>query len=314
MTDVIIRPLLEKDVEQARLIFSQAFGTFIGIPDPDSFGADRNFINTRRLTNPAAAFVAELDGEVVGSNFAVHWGSVGFFGPLTIRPDLWDKGIGRRLMTPILDCFEAWKLTHCGLYTFPSSTKHVHLYQKHGFWPRFLTAIMSKSQLGTGSVSTPSVFSAVLENDRQAVLDECFELTNSIYPGLRLDKEILGVSAQTLGDTVLVRDGTELVGMAVCQCGVGTEAGTDNCYIKFGAARPGPNADEHFGSLLAACEDMAVAKGMSTLQAGINLARQKAHAKMLEQGYRAIQLGVSMHRPNEPGYSRTDDWVMDDWR
>jgi hypothetical protein len=34
----------------------------------------------------------------VGSNFATCWGSVGFFGPLTTRPDLWESGIGQRLV------------------------------------------------------------------------------------------------------------------------------------------------------------------------------------------------------------------------
>lgn len=38
-----------------------------------------------------AAFGATLDGVLVGSNFATRWGSVGYFGPLTIRPDLWDR-------------------------------------------------------------------------------------------------------------------------------------------------------------------------------------------------------------------------------
>lgn len=314
MTNIIIRPLQEKDVDQARLIFSQAFGTYIGVPDPDSFGVDRDFIDTRRLTDPTGAFVAEMDGEVVGSNFAVHWGSVGFFGPLTIRPDLWDKGIGRRLMTPVLDCFETWNLTHRGLYTFPGSTKHVHLYQKHGFWPRFLTAIMSKSQLERNTEITYSTFSSLSKDAGEAVLTECHELTNSIYPGLNLDQEILGVSEQSLGDTVLVRDGETLVGMAVCHCGEGTEAGADNCYIKFGAARPGVNADENFGSLLVACEDLAISRGLSNLHAGVNLARQKAHTRMLKHGFRAIQLGIAMHSPNEAGYSGPDDWVMDDWR
>jgi hypothetical protein len=32
-----------------------------------------------------------------------------------------------------------------GLFTFAQSAKNVYLYQKFGFWSRFLTAIMSKS-------------------------------------------------------------------------------------------------------------------------------------------------------------------------
>jgi len=42
-----------------------------------------------------------------------------------------------------MDLFEAWGTSHAGLFTFGQSAKHVGLYQKYGFWPRFLTAVVS---------------------------------------------------------------------------------------------------------------------------------------------------------------------------
>jgi hypothetical protein len=35
---------------------------------------------------------------------------------------------------------------------------------------------------------------------------------------------------------------------------------------------------------------------------------------MLGAGFRTDFLGVTMHRPNEPGYSRAGVYVIDDWR
>jgi len=35
---------------------------------------------------------------------------------------------------------------------------------------------------------------------------------------------------------------------------------------------------------------------------------------MLERGFRTDIQGVTMHRPNEPGYSRVGVYVLDDWR
>lgn len=67
------------------------------------------------------AFAAVIDGELVGSNFATNWGSVGFFGPLTVRPDMWDKGIGNSLMEPVMNCFDTWGNRHLGLFTFSHS-------------------------------------------------------------------------------------------------------------------------------------------------------------------------------------------------
>ncbi len=309
-----IRPLTERDLPVAGRIISLAFGTFLGAPEPEKVFADLDYAGTRWRTDPTAAFVAELDGEVVGSNFAVRWGSVGFFGPLTVRPDLWAHGIGVQLMEPVMDCFERWNVTQAGLFTFAQSPKHVGLYQKFGFWPRFLTAIMSKQVQIPANPSRWSRYSEVPESERAACLDACRALTDSLYPGLDVGNEIRAVSAQNLGDTVLLWEDGELVGLAVCHCGSQTEAGHDKCYVKFGAVKSGPMSEALFGWLLDACESLAAARGLTRLEAGVNLARHRAYRKMLERGFRTAIQGVAMHRLDDPGYSRPEVFVIDDWR
>ncbi|SPD75131.1 GCN5-related N-acetyltransferase (fragment) [uncultured Desulfobacterium sp.] len=140
---VIIRTLTEKDLPDADRIFRLAFGTWHGLPEPLFFSGDANFCRTRWLIDPSAAFGAEINGELVGSNFAATWGSFGFFGPLTVRPDLWDKGIAQKLLVPTMGLLSRRGVRHAGFFTHPDSPKHISLYQKFGFRPRFLTAIMS---------------------------------------------------------------------------------------------------------------------------------------------------------------------------
>ena len=123
----------EADLGRADEIVRVAFGTFLGVPDP--FGT-ADYVHTRFAADPHAAFAATVDGELAGSNFASNGGSVGFFGPLTVRPDLWDHGVGRSLTEPIMDCFEAWGNRHLGLFTISHSPKHLELYRRYGFWPR----------------------------------------------------------------------------------------------------------------------------------------------------------------------------------
>jgi predicted N-acetyltransferase YhbS len=313
MSDVVVRAMVEADLEAADAIFRLAFGTFLRLPDPTRFAGDSDWTRGRWRADPSAAFVAEQDGVVVGSNFATRWGTVGVFGPLSVRPDLWERGIARRLLDPVMERFAAWQTTHAGLFTFADSAKHVALYGKYGFHPRFLTAIRGKAVGGAGRVAW-TTYGAIPETARVACLEDCRALTGSLYPGLDVTREIVAATADGLGDTVLVASGGRLVGLAVCHVGAGSEAGGSNCLVKFGAVRSGEGAAEEFALLLDACEHFAASRGVPTLIAGTNLARDGAYRLMVARGFRTGIQGVAMHRPNEPGYSRPDVWALDDWR
>jgi len=312
--DITIRPLRENDLLDADRIFRLAFGTYIGLPDPMAFAGDAAHVRTRWLVDPAATLGAESANELIGSNFLTNWGSVGFFGPLTIRPDFWDKGVASRLLEPTMDVFAEWGTKLTGLYTFAQSAKHVHLYQKFGFWPQFLTAIMTKPVDQTLAAAPWSGFSEVAEQGRADCLKACAELTGAIYEGLNVEREIRAVAEQKLGETVTVWDGSRLAGFAVCHCGAGSEAGSGALYVKFGAARPGRAAEQNFNRLLEACEAFAASRGLEKIVAGVNTARVAAYRRMLARGFRSIIQGVAMLRSEDQGYNRPDVYVIDDWR
>src|SRR6202171_5153891 len=236
---VTIRPVLEHDLPAADRIMRLAFGTFLGMPDPLKFMGDAAYARTRWLADPSAAFAAELSGELVGTNFATRWGSVGFFGPLTIRPDLWDRGIAQLLLEPTMDLFDRWGIRHAGLFTFAASAKHIGLYQKFGFWPRFLTALMELPVVAEHNSAQWARFSEFSPKGKKSCLQACRELTSSIYDGLDVEREIRAVDDQHLGDTVLTWTESRLAGLAVCHAGPGHEAGSGKCYVKFGAVRRG---------------------------------------------------------------------------
>jgi GNAT superfamily N-acetyltransferase len=310
---IVVRPMRESDLPAARSIVRLAFGTFLGVPNPEDFWPDREYVGTRWRADPTSAFSAEIDGTLVGSNFAAHWGSVAFFGPLTIRPSSWNQGIAQHLLAATMDLFEKWGVRDAGLFTFAHSTRHVHLYQKFGFWPRFLTAILSKS-VGGPKVLAPTVYSSVNHSQRSQVLDACRALTDSIYGGLDVTSEIRSVQDQALGETLVIWDGDSLDAFAVCHCGEGTEAGAGACYIKFAAVKPGSKAEKTFERLLDACEALASARGLQRVVAGANLNRSRAYRALLARGYRADAQGVAMHRPDSPAYNRPDVFIVDDWR
>ena len=312
--DVLIRPLREDELGEADRIMRLAFGTFLGLPDPLTFMGDADYVRTRWRTDPGAAIGAELDGELVGSNFVANWGSFGFFGPLSVRPDFWNRGVARQLLRATRELFDRWSIRHTGLFTFPHSPKHLTLYQSFGFWPRFLTPLLSKKVDLTVTPAGWSGYSALSDRERDDYLSVCRGLTDAIYPGLDLTGEIRGAQTQGLGETILLGNNGRLDGFAICHVGPGTEAGSDNCYVKFGAARPGPDAGETFERLIDACEALAAARGLARLVAGVNTARHDAYRRLLAHGFRADYVGVAMEWADGPGYNRPDVYVVDDWR
>jgi hypothetical protein len=54
-----------------------------------------------------------------------------------------------------MEVFKELKTKHIGLFTFSQSAKHIHLYQKYNFWPRFLTSVMTKTIKSTQPIKEP---------------------------------------------------------------------------------------------------------------------------------------------------------------
>jgi hypothetical protein len=231
-----------------------------------------------------------------------------------LHPDLHENGIGRALLDKAMTQFDAWGTRHVGLFTFAHSAKHVALYQKYGFWARFLTVIMSAPVVSRRASTGWSRFSTLNEAERAEAVRWCQAVADGPYAGLDLTEEIRATHSQGVGDTVLVEDAGGIPAFAVCHYGPRSEAGAGCCFIKFGAVRDGPSAEQNYLRLLDACEALAVAVGMPNLLAGGNMARHEAYRHLVERGFRTEIQGVAMHKGNDPGYCGPGAYIIDDWR
>lgn len=313
-----IGPLKQSELTEADRIVRLAFGTFLGLPNPIEFMGDRNFITPRWHSSHVKTIAARDGDRLIGSNVATRWGSFGFFGPLTVLPEYWDRGVAQRLLESTMKIFDGWGVRHTGLFTFSHSAKHVGLYQKFGYWPRYLTAVMkwtpeTKQMPDTKYATAPVLLSSLKKKEREAAIEACAKLTGKIDRGLDLSDEIRAVLPQHTGDVVLTYTRGVLDGFAICLHGPGSEGGGKMCYIKFGAARGGNGAGERFDKLLDACEAFATSRGVP-IEAGVNLARENAYKRMRARGYRVEIQGVAMQRPHVEGFNRSDVYVIDDWR
>jgi GNAT superfamily N-acetyltransferase len=313
-----VGPLKQSELGEADRIVRLAFGTFLGLPNPLDFMGARNFMSPRWRSGHVKVIAAREGGRLIGSNVATQWGSFGFFGPLTVLPEYWDRGVAQRLLEATMTIFEKWGVRHTGLFTFPQSAKHVGLYQKFGYWPRYLTALMTHTpDVNAGPsakpANAPALLSAFKKSQREPAIQACRKLTHKIDKGLDLTGEIRAMLAQRTGDVVLTYTRVTLDAFAVCLNGPGSEGGEKTCYVKFGAARGGAGAGQRFDKLLDACEAFATSRG-ATVEAGVNLAREDAYRRMRSRGYRVTMQGVAMQRPHADGFNRADAYVIDDWR
>jgi hypothetical protein len=150
--------------------------------------------------------------------------------------------------------------------------------------------------------------------DRRDLIGQAAALTDSIFAGLDLTREIEMIGELELGDVILLAESSRIVGLALCHAGKGSEAGSGTVYVKFGAVRSGPEAPARFSRLVAACSDFAQRRGATQISAGVNLGRMDAYRLMIELGFRAGLQGVAMHRPWIEAYDRRDVFALDDWR
>jgi GNAT superfamily N-acetyltransferase len=306
--------LRQSELEEADRIVRVAFGTFLGVPNPPEFMGDREFMVPRWRSKNVKVLAAREGGRLLGTNVVTRWGTFGFLGPLTVLPEYWDRGVAKRLLDSTMKIFDRWGLRHTGLFTFPQSTKHVGLYHKFGFWPGYLTAVMTRTPgpeiKGLGA---PVLMTSLKKKQRNEAIEACRKLTFKIEKGLDLSDEIGAVLAQGTGDIVLTYSGGVLDAFAVCLNGPGSEGGAKICYIKFGAARASAGAGDRFDKLLDACEAFAVSRGAS-VEAGVSFARENAYRRMRARGFRAVTHGVAMQRPHSVELNRADAYIMEDWR
>jgi predicted N-acetyltransferase YhbS len=104
---ITTRPVSDADTEACGRIIYEAFKRFHDRHQfPRDFQTLEDAVQLAGLfVNHPAIFgvVAEIDGRVVGSNFLDERNSIRGIGPITVAPDVQERGVGRRLMEAVLE-------------------------------------------------------------------------------------------------------------------------------------------------------------------------------------------------------------------
>lgn len=153
-------------------------------------------------------------GEIAAFNMVHRSGSEGWMGPLAVRQDYQDNGVGKEIVRRGVEWLQAAGAAVIGLETMPRTLDNIGFYSSQGFVPGRLT--LTTTLEAASAPHPPRLFGRYSASEKEHVLEECRGLLDAVLPGYDHGREIALTDDLSLGDTVLLRDGDRLVGFALC--------------------------------------------------------------------------------------------------
>jgi predicted N-acetyltransferase YhbS len=199
--EITLRPVEPDDTEQLAQILFDAFGA---IHDHHRFQRDFPALEAAQgmlgmwIPHPHVwGVVAEVDGQVVGSNFLDERDEILGVGPITVDPKGQNSGVGRRLMEAVLERGKdapGIRLVQDGFHM-----RSLSLYTSLGFDVTAACAVMSGSPRGE------PLEGIEVRHLTEADIDECEALCNRVHGFTR--RGSLRDALQAFAPFVAVRDG-----------------------------------------------------------------------------------------------------------
>jgi predicted N-acetyltransferase YhbS len=232
-TNLILRPGRPEDAQACGRICYEAFLALAGrhgFPGDFPSAAVATDLLSTFLSHPGFyAIVAELDGQVVGSNFLDERSSIAGVGPVTVDPAIQDRGIGRRLMQEVLDRATTRGFAGVRLLQAAYHVRSLSLYAKLGFQVRDLCACMQGPPLGA------AIPGYAVRPAGEADLESCNRVCRTVH-GHDRRAEVLDAIRQ--GTAVVVEHDGRITGYATAMAFFGHAVGetTEDLKALIGAA------------------------------------------------------------------------------
>jgi predicted N-acetyltransferase YhbS len=233
MPELTLRPGRPGDAPAAGRVCYEAFRS---IADCHNFPTDfpsaevATGLLAGLLTHPGfSSVVAELDGQIVGSNFLDERSAIAGVGPITVDPSVQDRRIGRQLMQAVLDRAAARQFAGVRLLQAAYHTRSFALYTSLGFRVRGQIACLQGPPLGI------TIAGRAVRPARETDLETMNRICRSVH-GHDRGGEVL--DAIRAGTAMVVEHGGRISGYATALAFFGHAVGetADDLKALIGAA------------------------------------------------------------------------------
>ena len=153
-------------------------------------------------------------GDIAAFNMVHRSGVEGWMGPLAVRSEHQGVGVGKEIVRRGIDWLKVHGSTVIGLETMPRTMDNIGFYSAMGFVPGKLTLTAT---LDAAYADRPApLYGRLANRDKDDVLARCRDLVSSLQPGYDHSREIQLTDELSLGDTLLLMRGEEIIGFALC--------------------------------------------------------------------------------------------------
>jgi GNAT superfamily N-acetyltransferase len=152
--------------------------------------------------------------EIVAFNMVHRSGTEGWMGPLAVRNEQQAMGAGTEIVRKGIEWLKVHGATVIGLETMPRTMDNIGFYSTLGFLPGKLTLTVTVD--ATYADKPAPLYGRLNARDKDDALEKCRALVSSMQPGYDHTREIQLTDELSLGDTMLLTDGDDLRGYALC--------------------------------------------------------------------------------------------------
>jgi GNAT superfamily N-acetyltransferase len=153
-------------------------------------------------------------GEIAAFNMVHRSGVEGWMGPLAVRTEHQGSGTGKDVVEQGIAWLRREGASVIGLETMPRTMDNIGFYSGLGFAPGRLTITLTLE--AAGADRAPELLGRLNARDRDDELLAAHALVDRVLPGYDFTRELALTHSLALGDTVLLRQGDELAGFALC--------------------------------------------------------------------------------------------------